>query len=228
MMDSVHNPSSGQSVELLSIDGRLQHCGICGKPVLGLFGQDQMVTERMLLQTQSSPLPVDIGWFHTLCILDVGIGKLLFEARVRSLSESEGHPHSDYFVSYHAWLEEFQICSRDGSFWLTTLDNLQSATQVPGGVAVPVEHDVDVCVVGSLESLTSFNSGRNAIPVSLESILNDLGISRQLSYPSVLAGSLYFPSPSSSASVLAGRLKYHLFLPGAAVRIVQRMRLTFT
>ena len=219
------------SIQLMSIDGRLQDCGICGQPALGLFGQDQMVTEGMAIQTQSCPLPVGTGWFHNICILELEIGLPLFEARVLSLRERGGQAHSGFFVSYHEWLKEIQICNRDGAFWLTTLDDFNSASQVPGGLAIPVEHDIDVCVIGKLECLNSFrvdSKANPANPVSLIAILNDLGILERVCYPNALTGGQFLPSPSASPSVLAGRLKYHLFLPDTTVSIAQRMELAGT
>jgi hypothetical protein len=92
-----------------SLEGRRHHCRICDQPVLGLVGQDQAVTEGMLIQTAGLSPQVDTGWFHTRCVIDAGIGPMLFEMRTCGTGQRRSRSHGGYHAAFHDWLEEVQV-----------------------------------------------------------------------------------------------------------------------
>jgi hypothetical protein len=215
--------TENQPVELWqsSLEGRRQHCRICDKPVLGLVGQDQAVTEGMVIRTAGLSPQVDTGWFHTRCVIDVGIGPVMFEMRMRGTGQRRSRSHGGYHAAFHDWLEEVQVCDQDGRVWDTTFDALRRAVQVDCGWLVPVEHDVDLLVINPKSSSPPLPVRGAEEVISLKDILSRLGVLDRLDYPFALDAGRFEPSRPPADSTLAGRLKYQMFLPDDVAQLVR-------
>lgn len=215
--------SVDQPVELwqLSLEGRRQHCRICNRPVLGLFGQDQAVSEGMMMGAAGLSPQIDVGWFHTRCVIDSGIGPELFEMRARTSEQRESRSRGEYHAAFHDWLGEVAICDRSGRIWDLTLDTLRNAARVDGGWLLSVEHDVNLLIIGPKTAHTQLLVRGVGREICLKDILSQLDVLDRLDHPFSIEAGVFEPSRRSTDSALTGRLKYQMFLPDDAARLVR-------
>jgi hypothetical protein len=175
----------------------------------------------MVIQAADLSPQVDAGWFHTRCVIDAGVGPMLFEMRTRGAGQRRSRSHGGYHATFHDWLEEVQVSGHDGRVWDTTFDALRRAIRVDGGWLVPVEHDVDLLVIEPTPSSTPLLVRAAGEAIRLKDILSQLGILDRLDYPFALDAGLFDPSRPLADSSFAGRLKYQMFLPDDAARLVR-------
>lgn len=202
-----------------TLEGKRQHCRVCDKPVLGLVGQDQSVTEGIVIQAVDRSLEVDSGWYHNRCVIDAGIGSILFEWRVRSTNERRNRSFGGLFATFHDWLQEVQIFDSAGRIWNTTFTELRQAVRIGDGCLVPVKQDVNLFIVAPPSFLVIPDRSVSET-VRLDELLSRLGIVDCLDHPAALESGVVELSRSLAESVLVGCLRYHFFLPVDAAQWV--------
>ncbi len=213
--------------EIINPSGRLQHCEICNRPVLGLSGQDQPVSERIFLLSDK-PLPVQsIGWLHTRCVIDAGIGPDLSTSRRQSWRFSEGELRSGFCVNVDAWTSEVEISHVNGEYWYTTIGAIQQAMPTDGGYLVPHIQDINLILVKQPPCNNPVYPARSHDSIPLETLLNLFATSDLLLSPLGVINGRFDAVPSSRTSVLVGWLKYQITIPADALEALQLSGIRF-
>ncbi|MEZ6143500.1 MAG: hypothetical protein R3B84_23275 [Zavarzinella sp.] len=192
--------------------GRMQkhHCLICDLPVLSLAGQDQSITETMLIRSDKMS-SYDEGPMHTKCSIQSGMNEIIFEMRENCNLNSYLFLEETYGIAMHVYLEHINVFDIHGNAFGTSFRQIAKSERTDNGWLVPNYQEARLLVSAEPDIENALTFKKNG-KISLLKMIDLLEVKDYLYYPPALQNGFFCSDDNYPSGILYGKFYYHVFI----------------